>query len=87
MTIESPELAPVHRWLEGHSMKVDSLTAIGDKSIALQVRIPGGDTRTLHLSLELLGAFNAEQLIKYFETKNFAAALQKDDVYITHPAG
>jgi hypothetical protein len=79
------ELAPVREWLQEHGMEISSVSAAGDISVTVDVHLPGGETRKLHVPWELLRTFKPQQIKDYLESKGFAKDMLERDLYIARP--
>ena len=79
------EFWPLREWLQEHGMEMSSVSAAGDISVTVEVRLPDGEGRKLHVPWELLRGFQHQEIKDYLESKGFAKDMLERDLYIARP--
>jgi hypothetical protein len=79
------ELVPLREWLQEHGMELSSVSAEGDTSVTVEVLLPDGEGRKLHVPWELLRGFKHQEIKDYLESKGFAKDMLERDLYIARP--
>jgi hypothetical protein len=85
-TIRAESFRGVQEWLEGHAITISAITAAGDQSVNLRVRLANRAAQNINLSWDFLGAFTAEQASRYMEERRYADLLAEgSDVHVEAP--